>query len=459
MFESLSPNPASKNNPSRVDRILTNRFLGLPIFALVMFLAFQLTFLLGNPIVAWLDRGKTALAAAVWNLGGSHQYAVLVKGLLADGIIEGVGAVLQFVPLIVLMFLCLSILEDSGYMARGAMVLGRLTQRLGLPGKSFIPMLIGFGCTVPAVLATRMLSSRRDRLATMMVLPLISCGARLPVYLLILGAFFADRVIFQLFGLIDITYQAMLLFLIYAIGIGLAVLLMYLLRSTLLRGNGLPFEVDLPLYRLPHPRGVVIQVAQRTWMYLRKAGTIILGMVVLLWALKTYPPLPAERVNSYDMKRSLLLSGGLDSQDLAGWTKQVDLAQHREQIENSLLGRIGRGLEPALAPCGFDWKIAASLLGSLATKEVFVSQLGVIYAVGEHDQGATLQQKLAEDYTPLQGFCVMLFCLIFAPCMGTVAVTMKESASWKWALLQWGGLTILAWVVTAIVYQTATRLF
>ncbi|MFA6134025.1 MAG: ferrous iron transport protein B [Phycisphaerae bacterium] len=454
------PQP-SRSLSDRIDTVVTHRYLGLPLFAVMMFLVFQLTFLLGDPVVRVLDGWKGQLAQAVWSVGGTGEGSRLLKSLLADGVIEGVGAVLQFVPLIALMFLAISILEDSGYMARAAFVLDHLMHHVGLHGKSFIPLLIGFGCTVPAVMATRMLESRRDRLTTMMVLPLMSCGARLPVYLLILGAFFANHVVFKLFGLVPVTTQGLLLLLIYAIGIILAVLLTRLLRATVFRGAVSSFVMEMPPYRLPAPRDLAIHTASRTWMYVRKAGTVILAMSILLWALKTWPQASAQQTASFQAQRAALLAdAGMSGQARTEAVAQLDMRQHRAQLESSCIGRIGRAVAPVMAPCGFDWKVSASFLGAVAAKEVFVSQMGVIYAVGDHEgQEMRLQAKLAADYTPLQGFCIMLFCLICAPCMGTVVVTMNESASWKWALLQWGGLTAVAWLVTTGVYQGISRLW
>jgi len=434
----------------RIDAVVTNRYLGLPIFAVAMLIVFQLTFWLGNPMAGWLESGKDALAAMIHRMGDG-----LLVSLLADGVVEGMGAVVQFVPLIALVFVAIAVLEDSGYMARAAFVLDRLMHRVGLHGKSFIPMLIGFGCTVPAVLATRMLEGRRNRLTTMMVLPLMSCGARLPVYVLMLGAFFSNQVMFRLFGVIPVTDQAMLLLVIYAIGMVLAILLARLLRSTIFHGEGGEFVMELPAYHMPTLRGVALHAWQRTWMYLRKAGTVILAMAIILWALKTWPALDAGRRAEFQAQREAAAAGAAapGRQHVDELIQRIDLAEHRAGLEHAAVGRIGHALEPVLRPCGFDWKIASALIGSLAAKEVFVSQMGVIYAVGAHGQEQSLRSKLAADYTALQGFCIMLFCLISAPCIGTVAVTLRESGSWKWAALQWGGLTALAWAAATVVYQ------
>jgi len=430
----------------QIDWIMTNRYLGGPIFAAMMYLVFQMTFWIGNPLVELLDGGKEALAGAVRSVGEPDRF-VLVKSLLADGIIEGVGVVLTFVPLIALLYLAIAILEDTGYMARAAFVLDRLMHRIGLHGKSFIPMLIGFGCTVPAIMATRTLESRRDRLTTMLVLPLMSCGARLPIYVLIIAAFFRPHAALRVFGFLEITNQGLLLFVIYAIGILLGLVCTKVLRATIFRGEVTPFVMELPPYRMPTPRGLLLHTWERTWLYLKKAGTIILAIVIVLWAMRTFPTLP-ERQRTEVTRRA------------AEQGRDPALDAHRAELAHSAIGRIGQGVAPVLAPCGFDWKISTALLGSFAAKEVFISQMGIIHAVSE-DAGAgskTLRERLAANYTALQGFCIMLFILISSPCMATVAVTIRESGSWKWALLQWTYLTALAWMVTAIVYQAGMLL-
>lgn len=433
-----------------IDAVVTHRYLGLPIFAVMMYLVFQLTFAVGNPIVDRLDEGKTMLAEQVRHWGGPR----LLTGLLADGIIEGVGAVLVFLPLIALLYLGISVLEDSGYMARGAFVLDKLMHRIGLHGKSFVPMLIGFGCTVPAVMATRILETRRDRLTTMLILPLMSCGARLPIYVLLIGAFFPRRL--WSVGPVQVSTQATLLFVIYATGVALAVLSAWLLRKTVLRGEVTPFVMELPPYRLPALRGLIAHVWERCGEYAKKAGTIILAIVIILWALKTWPQLPAEQAAAFDAGRAAVAAEGGQSQEVIRQRiEQIDVEQHRQALSNSAVGRIGRAVAPVMAPCGFDWRICTALLGSFVAKEVFISQLGVIYAVGEHEaeHSETLREKLTADYSPLQGFCIMLFLLIGFPCAATVAVTARESGSWRWAALQWGYLTALAWLVAAAVWQ------
>jgi ferrous iron transport protein B len=432
----------------RIDSVVTHPLVGLPIFLAMMYLVFQLTFALGRPPMEWIEAGFGWLAGALAGLWPEGADSPL-RALLVEGVIGGVGGVVVFLPNILLLFLGIAFLEDSGYMARAAFIMDRWMHKIGLHGKSFIPMLIGFGCSVPAILATRTLESRRDRLTTMLVLPLMSCGARLPIYLLIIPAFFADRALLDL-GLLTLRTHAVLMWAIYLIGILLAVACAKLLRVTALRGASTPFVMELPPYRLPTLKGVLIHMWQRGWAYIRKAGTLLLGFSIVFWAMTTYPKKTAfER--DYDAERAA-------AQTEAG-RQAVEQARQAEAMAYSVTGRIGRGLEPVLRPMGFDWRIGTSLLGALAAKEMFVAQLGIVYAVGE-GEGSTvsLQAVLRETYTPLVGFCIMLFCLVSAPCVATIAATRKESGSWGWALFQLGGLTALAYALTALVYQAGRLL-
>jgi len=328
--------------------------------------------------------------------------------------------------------------------------------KIGLHGKSFVPMVIGFGCTVPSVLAARTLASRRDRLTTIMVLPLMSCSARLTIYVLILGAFFPSRTLFSVFGLFDVTNQGVLLFGIYMIGVALAVVVAKTLRATVFRGEATPFVMELPPYRMPTAKGVLLHMWERAWTYVRKAGTIILGIAIVLWALAYWPKLSDRQIEVFRRQRSAVAADQADRDQLL-----ADIAnrQRRARLEQSAIGRIGKGISPALKPCGFDWKISTALLGAFAAKEVFVGQMGVIFALGEAtEESVSLKEKLAGTYTPLQGFCIMLFCLIGTPCMVTFAVVAREAGSWLWAVAQWMGLTILAWALTTAVYQIASLL-
>ncbi|MDX9746800.1 MAG: ferrous iron transport protein B [Syntrophales bacterium] len=426
----------------RIDSVVTNRVLGIPIFLGLMYLAFHLTFTLGETPMDWIEAcfGWLGGMVTIWWPEGSES---LLKSLLVDGIIGGVGGVVVFLPNILLLFLAIAILEDSGYMARAAFIMDRPMHKIGLHGKSFIPMLIGFGCSVPAIMATRTLENRRDRLTTMWVIPLMSCGARLPIYTLIIPAFFPQ------------VWHTPMLWIIYVIGLLLAVMSAKLLRSTILKGESVPFVMELPPYRMPTARGVLIHMWERGWLYLRKAGTVILGISILLWAMTTFPGLPGEQAAQFEKERQGIRIGTMEEEERSTRIIAIDNKEAEAALQSSIAGRIGHAMEPMLRPMGFDWKIGTALIGAFAAKEVFVAQMGIIHSVGETNEASeTLREKLKKSYTPLVGFCIMLFCLISAPCMVTIAVTRRESNSWGWALFQLGGLTLLAYVITVLVYQT-----
>jgi len=405
-----------------IDAVVTNRFLGLPIFLLLMYAVFWLTFTLGEfpmqvleGLFGWLGTAVSGL----WPAGSESR----LRSLLVEGIIAGVGGVVVFLPNILLLFLVIAMLEDTGYMARAAFVMDRIMHKIGLHGKSFIPMLIGFGCSVPAIMATRILENQRNRLTTIMVIPLMSCGARLTIYSLIIPAFFAP------------AWRGPVMWLVYLIGILLAVICAKVLRLTVFQGETMPFVMELPPYQMPTPRSVVIHMWQRGWMFLKKAGTVILGISVVLWFLASFPKPAPERL------------AGLDDEQ----AQQVSL-------EHSVIGRVGRSVEPAIRPLGFDWRIGTALIGATAAKEVFVSQLSIVYATGSGDNADLLRQKLQANYTPLVGFCVMLFSLIATPCVATIAMTKQETNSWRWAAFQFFGLTVLAYGITLVVFQVGSRI-
>jgi ferrous iron transport protein B len=429
-----------------IDSVVTNRVLGIPIFLALMYLIFHLTFTLGEPPMGWIENGFKWLGGVVegWWPEGSDSP---LKSLLADGLIGGVGGVIVFLPNILLLFLAIAILEDSGYMARAAFIMDRLMHKIGLHGKSFIPMLIGFGCSVPAIMATRTLENRRDRLTTMLVIPLMSCGARLPIYALIIPAFFPQ------------TWHAPMLWIIYVIGILLAVLGGKILRSTILKGESVPFVMELPPYRMPTFKSVFIHMWERGWLYLKKAGTIILGISIILWAMTSFPGLPEEESAKFEEERKRTQAGEANKEERDEYLALIANQEKETALGHSIAGRLGHALEPLLKPMGFDWKIGTALIGAFAAKEVFVAQMGIVYSVGEaKEESEPLREKLKKTYTPLVGFCIMLFCLISSPCMATIAITKKESNSWKWALLQLGGLTGLAYMLTVFVFQTGRLL-
>jgi ferrous iron transport protein B len=445
---SRSSRSTTPTTTHRIDNVLLNRVFGLPLFALAMYLTFWLTFTVGSPLAGLLESlfGTMAGALQSWLPPG------LIRSMLVDGIIGGVGGVLVFVPNIALLFLAISVMEDTGYMARVAFLMDRFMHKIGLHGQSFIPMIIGFGCTVPGVMATRVLSNRRDRLATILVLPLMSCSAKLPVYLLVAGAFFPGQ-------------RALVLWLVYLGGIVLAVILAKLLRVSVLRGENSPFVMELPPYRLPTVRGILQHVWFRARHYVAKAGTIILAFSIVLWFLSSYPKPEEHRVDGLvDSGRltvveedgevhALRLEGG---EEVEGTIDRGELtaARKAEEMEHSLAGRIGRSLEPAMRPLGFDWRISTALVGALGAKEIFVSQMGILFSLGSSEASVSrLESILTHRYTARTGISILIFVLVMAPCIATFAIVRRETGSWAIAAAQFAGLTILAYLLSLAYYQ------
>lgn len=399
----------------QVDTVLANRVLGLPIFFMLMWLMFEGVFRFGNPMMQGLERFFNWMHAMALAYIPPGQ----LQSLIADGVVGGVGGVLVFLPNILLLFLAISLFEDSGYMSRAAFVVDRVMHQVGLHGKSFISMLIGFGCSVPAVLATRTLESPRERMVTILVVPLMSCGARLPVYILLTGAFFTPEA------------AGKVIFAVYALGVVLALLMAKLFSKYLFPGPPTPFVMELPPYRFPTLKGTLIHMWERGWLYVRKAGTTILAMSVVMWFLLSHPTLPSDP--------------GLPS------------AQNAERaIMYSYAGRLGKVIEPAMKPLGFDYKVATGLFAGLAAKEIIVSTFGTIYSLeGTDEKSQELRGALRADpgLNPLVAFTLMVFVLIYIPCVSTVAAIYKETCSWKWTLFAVGYTCALAWVVSLIVYQ------
>jgi ferrous iron transport protein B len=404
----------------RIDSVATNRWLGIPLFLVAMYLVFFVTFTLGDPIVGWTEDLFGWISSKLGELlADSPQLCSLVQ----DGVIGGVGGVLSFVPTILILFFFIALLEESGYMARAAFIMDRLMHKMGLHGKSFIPMLIGFGCSVPAIMATRSIESRRDRLATMFVLPLMSCGARLPIYILFISALFPQH------------YQAEILWCIYLVGIILAVFTARILKSTLFKGDDEVFIMELPPYRMPTARNLLMVMWQRALMYLKKASTFILFASVILWFLNTYPR--EEEVSA----------------DHAALQASVETPHE----SSSYSAQIGRFFEPVTKWAGLDWKTNSALLGAFAAKEVFVTQLGILYSVPqdelESDEAPSLRHQIQRNYSPLQGLCIMLICLIAMPCVATVSVMRKESGSWLFTVSNVLFLDLLGLIVAILAFQ------
>ncbi|HHT79482.1 MAG TPA: ferrous iron transport protein B [Actinobacteria bacterium] len=424
----------------KIDKVLTNRLAGLPIFALLMWAMFQFVFKVGAYPMDWIEMGFSKLADLVSGVMPDG----LLQSLIVDGIIGGVGGVVVFTPNIILLFLCIAILEDSGYMARVAFIMDQLMHRIGLHGKSFIPMLIGFGCTIPAYMGSRILEDKKDRLVTMHVNTFMSCGARLPIYILLVGAFFpriAGNVIFS----------------IYVIGIVVAILMAKLLRVTRFKGEPAPFVMELPPYRFPTFKSVLLHTWERTWLYLKKAGTIILAISILMWALFTFPIIGDNYSKDYNAEiasvEQSFESNEITEDEYQEKITAIEAMKSSEQLSYSAAGRIGRFIEPVFKPLGFDWKLAVASISGIAAKEVVVSTMGTLYSIQEADEESeSLKNNITNEYSPLVGYNFMLFSLLYFPCMAGMAVFRRE-AGWKEMWFQIGFTLLLAWVVSFLVFQ------
>lgn len=429
----------------KVDRVLTNRILGIPIFALIMWLMFQFVFVLGKYPMDWIDMGFEKLSTLITDVIPEG----LISSLLVDGVIGGVGGVIIFTPNIMLLFFSIAILEDSGYMARAAFVMDRIMHKIGLHGKSFIPLIIGFGCTVPAYMGSRILENKKDRLVTMHINTFMSCGARLPVYILFAGAFFpaaAGNVIFS----------------IYIIGVAMAIIMAKVLRATRFKGMSDPFVMELPPYRIPTIKGVLIHTWERTWMYVKKAGTVILAISILMWILFTFPLIGDNYSIDYEGQISEIeesyQSGVTTQEESSKQVAAIEAKMAGEKLSYSTAGRIGHFLEPVFRLLGFDWKMAVATVSGIAAKEVIVSTMGTLYSIEEADgESETLKTALNKNYHPLVGYNFMLFTLLYFPCLTAMIIFRREMGA-KEMLFQIGYTLLLAWVVSFLVFQIG-RLF
>lgn len=420
-----------------IDRVIMNPILALPIFAGVLWGVFQLTFLLGEYPMAWLE--------GLFGFLGEAAAAALPEGLLqslvVDGIIGGVGGVFSFVPLIIILFFLLSILEDVGYMSRAAFATDKLLHAFGLHGQSIFPMMLGFGCSVPAIMAARTLKSPRDRIVTIMVIPFMSCGAKLPVHVLLAAAFFPQN-------------AANMVMLVYAIGVVLALVSAWLLKKTILRGEPTPFVMELPPYRAPTLRGVLWHVWEKSWSYIKKAGTIILAASVLIWAITTFPSYEQGEDEAAAVAAAFMVAEPDASEDEV--LARVEAAAGEAALEYSVAGRLGKFIEPAVRPLGFDWKIGVATVTGFAAKEIVVSTLGILYGVGgeETEESLTLREALVADpvMNPLVAFVLMLFTLIIPPCFAALA-TIRAELGWKWLGITAAFLMGTGWIVGFVVYQ------
>ena len=420
----------------KIDKILLNKILGLPIFLGFMWLVFKFTFALSEPLAKLIETGQESLGTFI---GSFFTKGSAVQSLIVDGVIGGVGGVLVFVPVIFLMFLALAVLEGTGYMARAAFIMDRFMHKVGLHGRSFIPMLLGFGCTVPAIMATRTIEDKSDRLTTILITPFMSCGARLPIYALFIGAFFPERLLGNI------------LFSIYMIGIIMAFIVARIFRKYLLKGEASPFVMELPPYRVPALKGLVIHMWEKGKYYLKKAGTIILAGSILIWFLSNFP-WNIEYSKDYD-----LLIKQAKSNEIV---RRLKNERKFEKLEKSYVGRIGRTVSPVFKPVGFDdWRLSVGLIGGFVAKEIVVSTLGTLYAAGEEStelRKSIRQQKKPDGsyaYTPLTAYALMVFVLLYIPCLATIAVIKIETKSWKWPIFTVVYTTMVAWMASFIVYQ------
>ena len=442
-----------RTGTERLDRWLTHPVWGALAFAIVMAVLFQALFTWSEPLVGGIE----ALVALAQSFARSLLPEGPLADLVADGVIAGVGNVIVFVPQIALLSLFLALLEDSGYLARVAFVIDRLMRGVGLHGRAFVPLLSGFACAVPAVMATRTIESRRDCLVTMLALPLMSCSARLPVYALVTAvAFPFDR---RIGGVLSVG--AVALFAMYVLSVVATLGAAAVMRRTVLKGETPALVLELPPYRMPVARNVALTIWQRTSAFVVNAGTIILAISVVLWALLAFPRDAAIDAR-YDAELAAL-PADLDAGAREERSLEIEHERSEEQLSASFGGRLGRVIEPAIAPLGFDWKIGVGLVASFAAREVLVSTLGQVYGVGAEadESSSTLHDRLRAArrpdgtpvFTPLTGIALMVFFVLAAQCMSTLAVIRREAGGWKWAIFVLVYMNVLAYVVTLIVYQ------
>ncbi len=467
--ETLRKNPLKRRKfTNNIDAILTHRFWGFPIFLFFMWVMFQSTFSLGQYPMDWIDMGVGWLGAQIqlWMPAG------MLKDLLIDGVIGGVGGVIIFLPNILILFFFISVMEDTGYMARAAFLMDRIMHKFGLHGKSFIPLVMGFGCNVPAIMASRTLENWKDRMLTMLINPFMSCSARLPVYLVILGAFFPSS-------------QGLILFGIYGLGIVIAGLVAILFKNTLFKGKEAPFVMELPPYRKPTLRSGLHHMWFKSKEYLKKMGGIILLASILIWALGYFPTKPSG-IEKFDQKITQInkerqnfnetfetIGQKMDFEEqVQNKIQEVKTQRKTYQQENSYIGKIGHAIAPIMRPLGFDWKMSISILTGMAAKEIVVSTMGVLFQIDNADENSVnLSQKLRnEKYTQgnkvgqpvfdkIIALAFIIFVLIYFPCVATITAIKRESGSWKWAAFTAVYTTTLAYLLAFIVNNVGHLIF
>ena len=448
----------SKQRAYTVDNLITNRWLGFPILIFFLFFMFLMTFVLGAYPQAWLESFFGWLGSVTDKLMPDG----MLKDLIVDGIIAGVGGVCSFLPNILILFFFISILEDTGYMARAAFLMDKLMHKMGLHGKSFIPYIIGFGCSVPAIMATRTLENKKDRILTIITVPFMSCSARLPVYLLLISALFTTQ-----YGIfVNGVYKGLILTSIYLVGIAMAILTSLLMKKIAFKQNSDQFVMELPPYRIPTFRNAVIHMWDKSVQYLKKMGTVILVATIIIWALEYFPQ-HSPQIDRYTVQiEQVQADTTLADADREEQLAQLSLDRSSVQTENSYLGRVGKVIAPVFRPLGFDWKMSVSLLTGFAAKEIVVSSMGVLYhADTDADEHSSALQssiqaqtwtsgKLAGQkvFTPLVAYAFMIFILLYVPCVATVSAVFKEAGG-KWAAFSVIFNTSVAWIVAFLIYQ------
>lgn len=406
-----------------IDRVLSHKYFGFPIFFFLLYVMFETTFSLGQYPMDWIEEAVGWLGDWV----GATMPEGPLRSLIVDGAIAGVGSVIVFLPQILILYFFISLMEDSGYMSRAAFIMDKLMHKMGLHGKSFIPLIMGFGCNVPAVMATRTIESRRSRLITMMILPFMSCSARLPIYIMIAGTFFT------------LQYRSWVMLSLYVVGILMSVVVSKLFSAYLVKGQDTPFVMELPPYRWPTAKAIGRHTWEKGKEYLKKMGGIILVASVIVWAMEYFP---------HDESLTV-----------------------QQQQEQSIIGRIGKTIEPVFMPQGFNWKLDVSLIAGVGAKEIVASTMGVLYSgddsfadddsfSDDSEKYTHLRQQMLQDgITPLAAYCYLLFILLYFPCIATIVAIKNETASWRWAIFAAGYTTCLAWIVSALVYQVGSLCF
>ena len=430
-----------------IDTFVTHKILGFPIFILFMWIMFEVTFRVGEYPMGWIEW----LVGVIGDFMRNTMSDGPLKDLLVDGIIGGVGGVIVFLPNILILYAFISFMEDSGYMARAAFIMDKLMHKMGLHGKSFIPLVMGFGCNVPAIMASRTIESRNSRMITMLILPLMSCSARLPIYVLLSGAFFPKQ-------------AGSVLLMLYLAGIFLAIIMARVFKRFLFKEEDVPFVMELPPYRMPTGKSIMLHMWEKAKQYLHKMGGVILVASIIIWFLSYFPLHSPEEAEIDRQIAQVEQVGELSSEQ----QETLSLLEHHKATvhqKNSYIGMIGEALQPILSPLGFDWKMSVSLMTGMAAKEVVVSTLSVLYVGEADDEGSPqLDKMMKEDtyddgtpvFTPLVALSFMLFVLIYFPCVATVSAIVHESGSWKWGLFVIGYTCLLAWAVSFVVFQAGS---